>query len=99
MDRGSVDFDLFREIVEAGSSFVIRMASNTVVEICVFHKPRISSVLWKRLKTGHPIERFIREPDRKFERIGIFPSLKGWERTTCLGYMQLLEGGYRPTQS
>ena len=32
MDRGYVDFDLFREIVEADSSFVIRMASNTVVE-------------------------------------------------------------------
>jgi len=32
MDRGYVDFDLFREIVEADSSFVIRMNSNTVTE-------------------------------------------------------------------
>jgi hypothetical protein len=32
MDRGYVDFDLFREIVEADSSFVIRMNSNTVIE-------------------------------------------------------------------
>ena len=31
MDRGYVDFDLFREIVEADSSFVIRMNANTVV--------------------------------------------------------------------
>ena len=32
MDRGYVDFDLFREIAEADSSFVIRMNSNTIVE-------------------------------------------------------------------
>ena len=32
MDRGYVDFDLFREIVKADSSFVVRMNSNTVVE-------------------------------------------------------------------
>jgi len=32
MDRGYVDFDLFREIVEADSSFVVRMNANTVIE-------------------------------------------------------------------
>ena len=52
--------------------------------------------LRRRLKTTNPIERFIRELDRKFERIGVFPSAKSWERTTYLLYRQLLERGYRP---
>jgi len=44
------------------------------------------------------IERFIREIDRKFERVGVFPSAKSWERMTYLVYKQFLENGYRPTQ-
>ena len=54
--------------------------------------------LRRRLKTSNPIERFIRELDRKFERVGVFPSARSWERMTYLVYRQLLEGGYRPTQ-
>ena len=54
--------------------------------------------LRRRLKTSNPIERFIRELDRKFERVGVFPSARSWERTTYLVYRQLLEHGYRPTQ-
>ena len=34
--------------------------------------------LRRRLKTSNPIERFIRELDRKFERIGVFPSAASW---------------------
>lgn len=54
--------------------------------------------LRRRLKTSNPIERFIRELDRKFERVGVFPSVRSWERMTYLVYRQLLESGYRPTQ-
>ena len=35
-----------------------------------------------RVKTTNPIERFIRELDGKFERVGIFPSAASWERAT-----------------
>jgi len=52
--------------------------------------------LRRRLKTSNPIERFIRELDRKFERVGVFPSRRSWERTTYLVYRHLLERGYRP---
>jgi len=54
--------------------------------------------LRRRLKTSNPIERFIRELDRKFERVGVFPNARSWERTTYLVYRHLLEHGYRPTQ-
>ena len=54
--------------------------------------------LRRRVKTSNPIERFIRELDRKFERIGVFPSAASWERTTYVVYRQLLERGYKPTQ-
>jgi len=50
----------------------------------------------RRLKTSNPIERFIGELDRKFERVGVFPSRRSWERTTYLVYRQLLQRGYRP---
>jgi len=49
-----------------------------------------------RLKTSNPIERFIRELDRKFELVGVFPSIKSWERITYLVYRQLVAQGYRP---
>jgi len=72
MDRGYVDFDLFREIVEADSSFVIRMNANTVVEtieeIVVtpeaaavgVRSDRIVRMGWKgsRAKFDHPV-RFV----------------------------------------
>ena len=60
-----------------------------------YESPR---TLRRRLKTSNPIERFIRELDRKFERIGVFPSPKSWERATYLVYRQLLQRGYRPLQ-
>jgi len=55
-------------------------------------------LLRRRLKTSNPIERFIRELDRKFERVGVFPSARSWERTTYLVYRQLLQRGYAPTR-
>ena len=55
--------------------------------------------LRRRVKTTNPIERFIRELDRKFERIGVFPSAQSWERTTYIVYRQLLEQGYSPTRA
>jgi len=54
--------------------------------------------LRRRVKTTNPIERFIRELDRKFERVGVFPSALSWERATYIVYRQLLERGYRPTR-
>jgi len=53
----------------------------------------------RRVKTTNPAERFILELDRKFERMGAFPSALSWERTTYLVYRQLLERGYQPTRS
>jgi putative transposase len=54
--------------------------------------------LRRRLKTSNPIERFILELDRKFERIGAFPSSKSWDRTTFIVYRQLVHRGYAPIQ-
>jgi len=54
--------------------------------------------LRRRVKTSNPIERFIRELDRKFERVGVFPGARSWERMTYLVYRQLLDRGYRPTR-
>jgi putative transposase len=52
--------------------------------------------LRRRLKTSNPIERFIRELERKFERVGVFPSPGSWERLTYLVYRQLAHRGYAP---
>ncbi len=54
--------------------------------------------LRRRLKTTNPIERFILELDRKFERVGVFPSPRSWERLTYLVYRQLAHLGYAPIQ-
>lgn len=53
----------------------------------------------RRVKTSNPIERFIGELDKKFERVGVFPTARSWERATYLVYRQLLERGYRPTRT
>ena len=52
--------------------------------------------LRRRLKTSNPVERFILELDRKFERVGVFPSPRSWERLTYLVYRQLAHRGYAP---
>jgi len=54
---------------------------------------------WRsRVKTSNPIERFIRELDRKFERVGIFPSSASWERCAFSVWKHLKTDGYAPTQ-
>jgi len=55
--------------------------------------------LRRRVKTTNPLERFIRELNRKFARIGVFPSPRSWERITFLVYRHLLEANYKPTQT
>lgn len=52
--------------------------------------------LRSRVKTSNPIERFILELDRKFERVGVFPHAQSWERLTFLTYRQLVTRGYAP---
>jgi len=54
------------------------------------------AALQSRLKTSNPIERFILELDRKFERVGVFPHRHSWERITFLTYSQLVARGYAP---
>lgn len=54
---------------------------------------------WRnRVKTTNPLERFIRELDRKIERVEVFPSPKSWERCTYLCWKELKTGGYAPTK-
>lgn len=52
--------------------------------------------LHSRLKTTNPLERFILELDRKFERVGVFASPRSCERLTYLVYRQLAHRGYAP---
>ena len=51
----------------------------------------------RRLKTSDPIERFIRQLNRKFKAVGIFPSEASWERATYLAWRDLKTNGYAPT--
>jgi len=54
---------------------------------------------WRsRLKTTNPIERFIRELNKKFRKVGIFPSARSWERATYLVWRKLITAGYAPTR-
>lgn len=50
-----------------------------------------------RLKTTNPIERFIRELNKKFRKVGIWPSPQSWERATYLVWRKLKTDGYAPT--
>ncbi len=51
----------------------------------------------RRLRTTSPIERFIRELNRKFKGVGSFPSNASWERATYLVWRNLKTNGYAPT--
>ena len=54
---------------------------------------------WRcRLKTTNPIERFIRELNKKFGKVSIFPSARSWERATWLVWRKLQMQGYAPTR-
>ena len=52
----------------------------------------------RRVKTTNPIERFIRELSRQFDRRGICPSEVSWERATYLTWLHIKHGGYAPTR-
>jgi putative transposase len=53
----------------------------------------------RRLKTNNPIERLIKELNRKANQIGIFPSSASWERCTWLVWQKLEQTGYAPTRA
>lgn len=54
---------------------------------------------WRsRLKTTNPLERFIRELNKKFKKVGIFPSSRSWERAAFVVWHKLKTGGYAPTK-
>lgn len=54
---------------------------------------------WRtRLKTNNPIERFIRELNRKTNKVGAYPSAQSWERATYLVWRKLQTDGYAPTR-
>jgi transposase-like protein len=50
-----------------------------------------------RVKTNNPIERFIKELNRKIKAVGIFPSSQSWERCTWLLWEKLKASHYAPT--
>ena len=52
----------------------------------------------RRVKTTNPIERFIGELSRQFDRRGICPSEVSWERATYLTWLHIKHGGYAPTR-
>jgi len=52
----------------------------------------------RRLKTTNPIERFIRELNKKTHKVGTYPSAWSWERMTYLVWEKLRTHGYAPTR-
>ena len=48
-----------------------------------------------RVKTNSPVERFIRELNRKFRQMGAFANPQSWERATYLVWRHLKPRGYR----
>lgn len=52
----------------------------------------------RRVKTTNPIERFIKELNRKIIQIGVFPSAKSWERCTWLTWQRLQTDRYGRTK-
>lgn len=52
----------------------------------------------RRVKTTNPMERFIRDLSRQFDRRGICPSEVSWERATYLTWLHIKHGGYAPTR-
>ena len=47
-----------------------------------------------RVKTSNPMERFIKELNRKIKEVGVFPSDRSWDRLTYLTWHYLESGGY-----
>lgn len=51
----------------------------------------------RRLKTNNPIERLIKELNRKIKDVGIFPSSGSWEKCTWLLWEKLKATHYART--
>ena len=49
-----------------------------------------------RLRTTNPLERFTAELEKKFARVGVFPTVRSWERLTYILYRDLEARGYAP---
>jgi len=49
---------------------------------------------WSRIRTTNPLERFIKELNRKINQVGVFPSDRSWDRMTYLSWCYLQSGGY-----
>jgi transposase-like protein len=49
---------------------------------------------WSRVRTTNPLERFIKELNRKISQVGVFPNDRSWDRMTYLTWCYLHSGGY-----
>jgi transposase-like protein len=49
---------------------------------------------WSRVRTTNPLERLIKELNRKISQVGVFPSDRSWDRMTYLTWHYLQSGGY-----
>jgi len=54
---------------------------------------------WPRVRTTNPLERFIKELNRKISQVGVFPSDRSWDRMTYLTWHYLQSGGYPHSSS
>jgi putative transposase len=54
---------------------------------------------WARVRTTNPLERFIKELNRKIRQVGVFPSDRSWDRMTYLSWHYLQSGGYPHSSS
>ena len=57
---------------------------------------RFPASLRTSVRTTNPLERFTAELDKKFARVGVFPTVRSWERLTYILYRDLEARGYAP---
>ena len=57
---------------------------------------RFPATLRSRLRTANPLERFTAELDKKLARVGVFPTVRSWERLTYILCRDLEARGYAP---
>ena len=57
---------------------------------------RFPASLRTSVRTTNPLERFTAELDKKFARVGVFPTVRSWERLTYMLYRDLEARGYAP---
>ena len=49
------------------------------------------------VQSANPIERFIRELNKKSRKVGIPPSPQSWDKAACLAWTKLKSDAYAPT--